>query len=94
MVDSYLGIITCRGLELLVLETEHAERFLQRRVGRDQRQASICCWALLSEDAAWRVRLLVRLGLRLEALELLNAEALSLGTLLPEAAEGELFMNV
>lgn len=94
MADSYLGIITRKGLELLVWETEHAERFLQRRVRRDQRLASLCCWALLSEEAAWRVRLLVRLGLHREALKLLNAEALSLGTLWPEAADDELFMSV
>jgi hypothetical protein len=93
MADSYLGLITRRGLELLVRETEHAERFLQRRLQRGQWTGAIGCWAVLSDDAAERVRRLVLCAWYREALELLNAEALSLGTLLPEPIEDELSIH-
>lgn len=93
MADSYLGLITRRGLELLVRETEHAEQFLQRRLQRKGTSAAVGCWAILSDEAAERVRRLVLCAWYREALELLNAEAVSLGTLLPKPIEDELSIH-
>ena len=89
MTNSYLGIITSRGLEALVLETEHAALFLNRRVARRFQGDAILCWAVLDGRSA---RVLTghisarRFG---EALDQLNCRAIHLGTLLPFWADEE-----
>lgn len=83
MTNSYLGIITARGLETLVVETEHAALFLLRRVARRPLGEAVVFWAVLDDRAA---RDLARqIGSRQfeESLRQLNARALHLGTLLP-----------
>ncbi|MDA7979472.1 MAG: hypothetical protein MPJ50_11970 [Pirellulales bacterium] len=90
MARSYLGIITPRGLERLVPETEHAAPFLLRRAHRDVTQQTCCCWAVLSEITASDVRRDVSRGKFWSALARLNIEAEHLGTLLPPASDEEL----
>lgn len=79
MAQSYLGIITRRGLESLIPETEHAAPFLLRRIRRCR--DTLCCWAVLADATAAELDVLVNLGCYLEALQKLNCEASDLGRL-------------
>lgn len=87
MARCYLGIITPRGLETLVPETEHATPFLLRRAYRRRPTLAVCCWAVLAEPAAVQVRQQLELQQFRDALVTLNDEAVYMGTLLPPAAE-------
>ena len=83
VTNSYLGIVTRRGLETLVLETEHAAPFVLRRVARLPVGEAVGCWAVLDERTARD--LTRRIGGRRfqEAFCQLHSQALHLGTLLP-----------
>ena len=83
MTNSYLGMITPRGLEALVLETGHAALFLNRRVARQPQGEAILCWAVL--DGRTARGLVSHIGFRRfdEALDQLSRQAIHLGTLLP-----------
>ena len=83
MARSYLGIITRRGLESLVPETEHAAPFLLRRAGRSRPALGFCCWAVLPETAFLETQHQLDCGRFREALVILNSQALHLGTVLP-----------
>ena len=90
MTNSYLGIITPRGLEMLVLETEHAAPFVLRRVTRQPLGEAIGCWAVLDERTARDLTRRIA-GRRFEeALGQLHSQALHLGTLLPPLLEDDL----
>lgn len=56
MVNSFVGIISRRGLESLVPETEHAVPFLVRRAYRRRPTEAVCYWAVMEESAAEQVR--------------------------------------
>jgi hypothetical protein len=84
MTGSYLGIITPRGLELLVRETEHAAPFVLRRTYRQSAEDAVCCWAVLPEEIAQKLARYIRHRWYLEALVVLNGEARQVGTLLPD----------
>ena len=88
MARSYLGIVTRRGLESLVPETEHAVPFLLRRAGRWRPTPAFCCWAVLPEIAFFKTQYQLDCGHFRDALLTLNAEALHLGTLLPSTPVG------
>ena len=83
MTSSYLGIITSRGLEALVLETEHAALFLNRRVARLPQGDAILCWAVLDGRTARDLTGQISSRRFGEALDQLNRRAIHLGTLLP-----------
>jgi hypothetical protein len=89
MDDSYLGIVTSRGLETFVLETEHAAAFLLRRARLHQASTSTCCWAVLDEDAAQAVSRWIKAQQFTEALKLLNLRAKHLGRMLPEITDDD-----
>jgi hypothetical protein len=89
MTDSYLCIITPRGLEKLVVETEHAARFLFRRVARYPGGAAIACWAVLDGRTAADVMCHVSCRRFQRALDQFNARAIHLGTLLPDLADDD-----
>jgi hypothetical protein len=93
MDNSYLGIVTPRGLETLVLETEHAAMFLLRRTRRHSASKTTYCWAVLEEDAALAVYEWITAQQFAEALRLLNLQAKHLGTMLPETADDELLRS-
>ncbi len=93
MTNSYLGIISSRGLQTLVLETEHAALFLFRRLARRQFREATAFWAVLDEKAASNVAGHVRRGQFDEALRQLNTRALDWGTLLPPPEEDEVFYS-
>lgn len=91
MSNSYIGIVTSRGLEMLVLETEHAAVFLFRRAERRAAGDAVCCWAVLDEKVAGYVMRQIDCRRFQDALWQLNAQAVHLGTLLPPLTEDELF---
>jgi hypothetical protein len=90
VTNSYLGIITSRGLEKLVVETQHAAPFLLRRAGRQPSGEAIVFWAVLDEKAAKAVTERVACGHFQEALCQLNGRAIHLGTLPPSLPDEEL----
>jgi hypothetical protein len=90
VTNSYLGIITRRGLEQLVLETEHAAPFVLRRVARKSVGEAVGCWAVLDERTARDVTRRVSDRRFEEALHQLNTQAIHLGTLLPPLLEDDL----
>ena len=84
MGQAYLGIITSRGLESLVAETEHAMPFLQRRAYRRYPHEGICCWAVIKPSKVGRICALISAQQFLHALIALNVEAQELGTIPPD----------
>ena len=87
MAQSYLSLVSSRGLESLVPETEHALPFLLRRAYRRCPHEAICCWAVVPARAVYRVRALIATGRHLQALIALNVEAHELGTIPPDDEE-------
>ena len=93
VINSYLGIITPRGLETLVVETEHAAPFLLRRVSRQPLGELVACWAVLDETEAREVARHVAGRRFQEALCQLNALAIDLGTVLPPESEEDVWRH-
>ncbi|NLY01871.1 MAG: hypothetical protein GXY83_37775 [Rhodopirellula sp.] len=87
MTNSYLGIVTPRGLETLVVETEHAAPFLLRRVARRPFGEVLALWAVLDDRTAHDLTQQITGGRFDDALRELDARALHLGTLLPPLQE-------
>ena len=87
MANAYLGIVSRKGLEMLVPETKHAETFLLKRTARRGGRDAFCCWAVLPERAVWEIQRDLCSGRHQEALITLNAEARFLGTVLPPTDE-------
>jgi hypothetical protein len=56
MGKSFVGIISPRGLESLIPETEHAVPFLVRRAYRRRTAKAVCYWAVVDESVADQVR--------------------------------------
>ena len=93
MTNSYLGIVTPRGLELLTVETEHAAPFLFRRMARQRLDYPVGCWAVLDDSTARTVTHQVACRQFREALFQLCARAKHLGTLLPPLPEEDLLQS-
>ena len=91
MTNSYIGILTPRGLETLVVETEHAAPFLFRRAGRQLDGEAVCFWAVFEETTARRIMHHIDCQRFREALSLLNLQAEHFGALLPPLTEDDLF---
>ena len=94
MTRPYLGIITSRGLESLVAETQHAMPFLLRRAYRRQPYKAICFWAVLFPLTAAHIHDLIASGQFLQALILLNVEAQDLGTIPPGYGDQQLQQTI
>ena len=93
MTNSYLGIISPRGLETLVVETEHAALFLARRMARFDLDETIGCWAVLDDKKARDISRQIRCGRFREALCRLNTQALHLGTVLLPVPDDDLLLS-
>jgi len=93
VINSYPGIITPRGLETLVVETEHAAPFLLRRVSRQPLGELVACWAVLDEKEAGKVARHVAGQRFQEALCQLHACAIDLGTILPPESEEDVWSH-
>ena len=83
MNRSYVGIITHRGLESFLLETDQALRLLVRRAYRKRPLQALCYWAILGDDDAREVEQRVRSGALHDAVRTLESSASSLGPILP-----------
>jgi hypothetical protein len=87
MVRSYVGIISRRGLELLLPETEHAVPFLLRRAYCRHSAGAICCWAVMQDAAAGEVQRQLLFRRYEDAFLSLRVKAACFGTILPPSAD-------
>ena len=94
MTNSYLGIVTPRGLETLVVETEHAAVFFFRRAARHADADAVCFWAVLDEKMARDVIRQIDCRRFRDALCQLDSQAVHLGTLLPPLTEDNLLCAI
>jgi hypothetical protein len=79
MTDSYLGLVTRRGLESLVIETEHAELFVLRRARRRFSGDACCYWAVVDNTVAHQIMRHVRCRRFADALCRLRVDATHIG---------------
>jgi len=87
MRSGFLGIISERGLESLVPETEHAALFLTRQAYRHATTKSVCFWAVMEDTVAEQIRRQLYARNRSEALGVLRMAAYDFGTILPLSEE-------
>jgi hypothetical protein len=92
MTDSYLGIITTRGLERLAIETEHAAVFLFRQTARRPQGEALVCWAVLDENTARDIARQIACRHYEDAFHRFTSKAYHLGTLLPPSLEDEMLL--
>ena len=92
MTDSYLGIITTRGLERLAIETEHAAVFLFRQTARRPSGEALVCWAVLDEKTARDIAHQIKCRHYEGAFHQFTTRAYHLGTLLPPSLEDEMLL--
>ena len=83
---SYIGIVTHRGLRALYRENDHVVRFLSRRLARGKCPGGLV-WAVLDDDAAQFVEVLLALGEMHAALGSLEAHADYYGPVIPDFVE-------
>ncbi len=78
MNDSWIALVDCNGLKLLVRETPHAVPFLLRRA---QRQNAACFWVVLESRQAQFIEHLLHLGAKSDALRWLEHLAIDFGSI-------------
>jgi hypothetical protein len=83
MIDSYVAIITRRGLEHFCPENKHVLRFMLRRAYRRQPLPAFCYWAVLHDEDARQVRRCLRCRAFADALRALESSATWLGPIFP-----------
>ena len=83
MARSYVGIISPRGLESLLPETEHAVPFLVRRAYGRRPGEALCYWAVMPDSTARGVELQLQAHFHEDAFYRLRGEAAHFGTILP-----------
>lgn len=91
MNDSYVGVISERGLESLIPERGHVTEFLTRRIYRTRGGNAVCYWAVLSDNQADQVCRQLSCGLYGDALRALHSLASDLGTILPLDFDNSIF---
>jgi hypothetical protein len=87
MAKSYVGIVTPRGLESLVPETENAVALLMHRVYGKRSRNEACCWAVMPDAVARAVQDKLEWQRFKDALATMSAEAMYCGTILPSVYE-------
>ena len=87
MVNSYVGIISRRGLESLLPETEHAVPFLVRRAYRRRPTEAVCYWAVMQDTAARKVKRQLQWKRYEDALLTLRTQAAHFGTISPPCVD-------
>lgn len=83
MMQSYLGIITSRGLQSLFLESDCVLRFLARLAYGEQPTRGVCYWAAMQVPEAIEIQEQLEEGDNDRALQVLRASARFLGPILP-----------
>ena len=89
MVKSYVGIISSRGLESLLPETEHAVPFLIRRAYRRRPTEAVCYWAVMQDTVAGEVKRQLEWKRYADALLTLRTLATYFGTISPPCVDGD-----
>lgn len=85
MITSYVGVITLRGLEFFLPESENAARFMQLRLQRCRQGHACCVWFVLDGDIAEFVARLI-VGDETEAAwAIVEGQARDGGLVLPNA---------
>jgi hypothetical protein len=82
MKQSYLGIITPRGLEVFCPEHPDTLRFLWRRARRLSAEAE-CIWTVIPDDVAKLIRQNIERFRTKTALDILSRTSLECGYILP-----------
>jgi hypothetical protein len=85
MRNCFVGIISPRGLESLVPETDHAVPFLARRAYRRRPTEAVCYWAVMEDSAAEHVRRQLLRHHNEDAFLALRALAEHFGTIPPQS---------
>lgn len=86
MMRAYLGIVSSRGLEWLLPESDYVLRFLAGRAYAHRPPRGVCCWAAMHTPAATQIQGELEDGNADTALRLLQASAEFLGPILPSDA--------
>lgn len=81
MLKAYVGIASPHGLSVLQPERDDTLSAVERYVELNRLRVGF--WAVLGDDDAWSVRVLVQQGYRREALALLDRRARDIGRILP-----------
>jgi hypothetical protein len=89
MTDSYLAIVSSRGLERLVIETEHAAVFLFRQAARQSPGEAVVCWAVLDTKTARDITHHIKCRNHDEAFRQFSTRAYHLGALTPPLINNE-----
>jgi hypothetical protein len=84
MIASFVGILTRRGLEAFFPETEHASRFMQRRLRRCRQVQACGVWFVLDGGVAEIVGELVASDEGGAAWAIVEHQARDGGILVPE----------
>ena len=83
MMQSYLGIITSRGLQSLFMESDCILRLLARLAYSEQPARAVCYWAAMQVPEAAEIQEQLEKGDSDRALQALRASARFLGPILP-----------
>lgn len=94
MIASYVGLITRRGLEVFFPETDHASRFMQRRLRRFRHVPACGVWFVLDGGIAEIVGELVASDEGGAAWAIVELQARDGGILLPERSTWPDFIQV
>ena len=86
-MNSFVGIVTPGGLDVFVPETEHAVRFLMRRLQRWRATPAACFWAVMRGDHAARVVWALEQEHASLAWSILQTNARSVGRIVPTTPE-------
>lgn len=86
MWQSFVGIVSSRGVELFCAEHPHTIKFLWHRFAREQGRVS-CFWAVMPENKASLVARAVELGRSREAFNTIRTHARECGMLLPNDSD-------
>jgi len=88
MIQSYVGVITAKGLQAIYRESDHVVRFLERRLYRTRPVAGLCYWAVLGDQELEYIELQLQCGESQAALRTLEEAAEFGGFILPSEPAG------
>lgn len=80
MRKSYIGILNQSGLDTLLPEENHIDRFLLRRAMREN---AVCFWAVIDDSVYVTIRQELAFGQKQNAARLLQLLAIDSGAILP-----------
>lgn len=87
MRKSYIGILNQAGLDTLLPEENHIDRFLLRRAMREN---AVCFWAVIDDSEYVTIQQELAFGQKQNAVRLLQILAIDSGAILPPHSVGVL----